>query len=289
MFKKRVKFRISGSNEIQIGYLVKDSGYKNKFKVPQKNILVIPNFLPRWWIGEIFDIDRITKRYDEMKSRKPRICFPASTTHYDIFKRNGLVDDFTHVNDFVRSTADEYDWTFIGGIPEQLKDLVNDKKIKYVVGFDLFNYPRELSCLNQDLIIAPLQNNIFNRCKSNIKFTESSAMGIPGIFQNLEPYRKYTNFLFNSCNELQNQIDLVLSSKEKYLDIVRMNRNIVDNGDSNSPNGWWLEKNIMIWLEFCQIMQRTLTADLSSEVMKKYNELKSGQIQLNPEIKTISI
>ena len=33
MFKKRVKFRISGSNEIQIGYLVKDSGYKNKFKV----------------------------------------------------------------------------------------------------------------------------------------------------------------------------------------------------------------------------------------------------------------
>ena len=33
MLKKRVKFKTNGSNEIQIGYLVKDSGYKNKLKV----------------------------------------------------------------------------------------------------------------------------------------------------------------------------------------------------------------------------------------------------------------
>ena len=33
MTKTRVKFRVTGSNEIQIGYLVKDDGYKNKYKV----------------------------------------------------------------------------------------------------------------------------------------------------------------------------------------------------------------------------------------------------------------
>lgn len=31
--RKRVKFRVIGSDEIQIGYFVKDKGYKNKFKV----------------------------------------------------------------------------------------------------------------------------------------------------------------------------------------------------------------------------------------------------------------
>ena len=33
MLKKRVKFKIKGTNEIQIGYLKKDSGYKNKLKI----------------------------------------------------------------------------------------------------------------------------------------------------------------------------------------------------------------------------------------------------------------
>ena len=33
MFKKRVKFRLKGSDEIQIGCLVKDDDYKNKLKV----------------------------------------------------------------------------------------------------------------------------------------------------------------------------------------------------------------------------------------------------------------
>jgi hypothetical protein len=37
MFKKRVKFKTNGSDEIQIGYLVKDSGYKNKVKVLSAN------------------------------------------------------------------------------------------------------------------------------------------------------------------------------------------------------------------------------------------------------------
>jgi hypothetical protein len=54
----------------------------------------------------------------------------------------------------------------------QIKDLEAEKKIKFISGFDLFNYPKQLSKLDIDLIVAPLQNNVFNQCKSNIKFTE---------------------------------------------------------------------------------------------------------------------
>jgi hypothetical protein len=53
-----------------------------------------------------------------------------------------------------------------------------------------------------DLLIAPLVDNPFNRCKSNIKWLEFSALGIPMAGQNICTYNKYTNNLFNSANDL---------------------------------------------------------------------------------------
>jgi GT2 family glycosyltransferase/glycosyltransferase involved in cell wall biosynthesis len=39
-----------------------------------------------------------------------------------------------------------------------------------------------------DIAFAPLKDNLFNRCKSHIKFLEYSAAGIPGVYSNLETY-----------------------------------------------------------------------------------------------------
>ncbi len=39
-----------------------------------------------------------------------------------------------------------------------------------------------------DVFIAPLRDNVFNRCKSSIKFLEYSALGVPGIYSMLPPY-----------------------------------------------------------------------------------------------------
>jgi glycosyltransferase involved in cell wall biosynthesis len=39
-----------------------------------------------------------------------------------------------------------------------------------------------------DAFIAPLRDNVFNRCKSSIKFLEYSALGVPGIYSMLPPY-----------------------------------------------------------------------------------------------------
>lgn len=43
--------------------------------------------------------------------------------------------------------------------------------------------------LDIDVGIAPLVDNGFNRCKSDIKFQEYAAMGIPGVFSDLPCYR----------------------------------------------------------------------------------------------------
>jgi len=242
--------------------------YHKRFNVPSQNILVVPNYLPRWWIGEGYNLDRIAARYDQNITTKPRIGFACSITHFDIFNRNDGVDDFSHINDFIRSTVDKYQWVFVGGHPKQLEDLIADKKIEAYSGFDILNYPAFFNNLNIDVVVAPLQNNVFNRCKSNIKFLEMSALGIPCICQNIEAYRRYTDLLFDTANDLQNKIDDILSNKLNYLNIIKDNRHIIDYGGTNAPNGWWLENNMSKWFELFTIQQKTLSFNLD-DAMKR--------------------
>lgn len=243
--------------------------YVYKFEVPKENVIILPNYLPRWWIGDCFYPERISNRFDN-NQKKPRIGFFSSTTHFDIENKNEGVDDFTHILDFINQNVDKYHFIFVGGIPLQISQLAKERKVEVWPGFDLLNYPREANNLNIDLVIAPLKDNIFNRCKSNIKFLEMSAMGIPCICQDLDPYRPYTNLLFRDCNELSNHVDKLLSNKTLYMDTILKNRNTIDHGDKNAPKGWWLEKNMDKWYEFYTIGQKTLRFDLSKKEGKEF-------------------
>ena len=51
-----------------------------------------------------------------------------------------------------------------------------------------YAFARYFSKQNIDIFIAPLRNNLFNRCKSCIKFLEYSALGTPGVYSRIAPY-----------------------------------------------------------------------------------------------------
>ena len=42
-----------------------------------------------------------------------------------------------------------------------------------------------------DIAIIPLRESTFNRCKSNIKWVEMSALGVPCVVSNVEPYKEH--------------------------------------------------------------------------------------------------
>lgn len=44
-----------------------------------------------------------------------------------------------------------------------------------------------------DIVVAPLQNIDFNKCKSNIKFLEYSAAKKPGVYQDIRQYQEMVN------------------------------------------------------------------------------------------------
>lgn len=53
---------------------------------------------------------------------------------------------------------------------------------------DAAKYAKHLGRIKIDICLAPLRDNLFNRCKRPIKHLEHAALGAPVISSRLEPY-----------------------------------------------------------------------------------------------------
>lgn len=77
---------------------------------------------------------------------------------------------------------------FNGVIDSLPKDQV---KIEEWVGIDA--YPHKFKSLNLDIGIAPIENNAFNTCKSELKWEEYSSLEIPCVCSGIPPYSLNVN------------------------------------------------------------------------------------------------
>jgi len=97
----------------------------------------------------------------------------------------GHTGDLEMIADVVRTLADEVDWVFMGLCPDALRPYVRE----FHPGVDMARYPRVLARLDLDLAIAPLEDNRFNACKSNLRLLEYGACAVPVVASDVEPYR----------------------------------------------------------------------------------------------------
>jgi glycosyltransferase involved in cell wall biosynthesis len=101
-----------------------------------------------------------------------------------------------------------------------------------------------------DIFIAPLVDNLFNRCKSPIKFFEYSALGSPVVFSSIEPYSNIVEngvngFLASSLQEWEIFLSQLIESNELRVNVaLKAQRSIKDK--------WLLSKNVNIILETLQ-------------------------------------
>ena len=82
---------------------------------------------------------------------------------------------------------------FVGGVPDCIMKYEHKRVIKKFGWYDILDYPKRLRQWQFDIGIAPLVDNNFNRAKSNLRWLEYSALGIPCVAGNVEPYRKSIN------------------------------------------------------------------------------------------------
>ena len=141
-------------------------------KSGNKNVTVIPNFPPKFWLGNYYDRDRLIENYDKHKKR-PRIGYCASGAHFDVENRVKQKDDFYHVCDVIAKTVDKYHWVFLGAFPLPLQQYVVQGKIEFHQWRRLYEYPALLDKLDLQMLIAPLEDNVFNKAKSDLKYIEA--------------------------------------------------------------------------------------------------------------------
>jgi O-antigen biosynthesis protein len=107
---------------------------------------------------------------------KPRVGWAGGASH---------TGDLELIADVVQALAGEVHWVFMGMCPQRLRPHVAEVH----PGVDFARYPQALAALRLDLALAPLEDNLFNRCKSNLRLLEYGACGYPVVASDLAPYQ----------------------------------------------------------------------------------------------------
>lgn len=150
-------------------FVVSTPALAEAFAGMHPDIRIARNRLPPAWWGGLPAARRNT-------GAKPRVGWAGGVGH---------TGDLELIADVVAELAGEVDWVFFGLCPERLQLHVAE----FHPGVDITAYPRTLALLNLDLAIAPLEQNRFNECKSNLRLLEYGACAVPVVCSDVGPYR----------------------------------------------------------------------------------------------------
>lgn len=132
----------------------------------RRPVRLMPNLL--------FDNEYATSLRHRAPGQKLRVLWSGSDTHGP---------DLEQIIPVVLTTRDKYDWVFKGYVPPVLRDHVEFHPLT-----PTYTYLNDIHNLKAHVGIAPLVDNLFNRCKSNLKVLEYSALGVPSVASDVEPY-----------------------------------------------------------------------------------------------------
>jgi hypothetical protein len=88
---------------------------------------------------------------------------------------------------------------------------------------------------NCNAVFAPLQDNVFNKAKSNIKMVEAGGLGLPGAFQDLCTYEE-ADFKFRNGDDLIDQLSYITKDLGRYMESSQKARDFT--------NKLWLEDHL---------------------------------------------
>jgi glycosyltransferase involved in cell wall biosynthesis len=151
-------------------FVVSTAPLAEAFNDLHSDIRVVENRLPVAWWGEVGALAQ------RRVGRKPRVGWAGGSSHSG---------DLELIAEVVRELASEVEWVFFGMCPEAIRPYVHEIH----AGVPIDQYPAKLASLNLDLALAPLEENLFNECKSNLRLLEYGICGFPVICTDLVSYR----------------------------------------------------------------------------------------------------
>lgn len=181
------------------------------------DIRIVKNRLdPRWWGGLLVSARRVSK--------KPRVGWAGGSSH---------TGDLEMIADVVKELASEVEWVFFGMCPEKLKPYVHE----FHEGVAIEGYAKKLASLNLDLALAPVEQNLFNECKSNLRLLEYGACGFPVICSDVRCYQGDGLPVTRVKNRFRDWVDAIRAHTNDLDSAARAG----DELRAAVLNGWMLE------------------------------------------------
>jgi len=130
------------------------------------------------------------------------------------------------------------------------------------------NFVKYFQTLNFDLVIAPLADNLFNRCKSALKFLEYSAIGAPGVYSRIYPYEAViidgvNGYLASTEEEWLSKLTILLENPDQRLNIARAAQQTI-------REKWLLSSNIRSWHDIFNRLNREISLEDPKKPMRAH-------------------
>lgn len=143
------------------------------------DVWLMPNCLNKQWDG---------LRLPRTPGRRLRVGWIGAGQHKG---------DLELITEVVKELAAEVDWVFMGMCTEAIKPHIKE----YHEFVAIADYPKKMASLDLDIAIAPLEQNFFNDCKSNLRLLEYGAMAWPVVCSDVFPYRSQNPPVLRCANE----------------------------------------------------------------------------------------
>jgi hypothetical protein len=206
-------------------------------KTGNKNVTSVPNYLMKWWFDRYYNLGDLSKKFEKNK-KKPIVAIFASGTHVDVMNRVNQKDDFEMVLPEIIKARTDFNWHFYGSFPLPLKPFIDRGEMKFFNWVQLPDFPESMANSGAQVTFAALQDNNFNRCKSDIKLIEAGALGLPCICPDMVTY-KNASIKYSNGAEFIDCLKTVTKNQTVYLDHCKKARSHAEK--------FWLdsEENLM--------------------------------------------
>ncbi|XAH23043.1 glycosyltransferase [Xylophilus sp. GW821-FHT01B05] len=204
-------------------FVVSTPALAEAFSGLHPDIRVVRNRLPpAWWAG---------LQGQRRRGARPRVGWAGGGGHRG---------DLELVADVVAELAGEVEWVFFGMCPEKLRPFVAEVH----PGVPIAQYPAALARLDLDLALAPLEHNLFNECKSNLRLLEYGACGFPVVCSDVRCYSEDGLPVTRVKNRFKDWVAAI----RMHLDDLDATARVGDELRAAVTRDWMLDgKNLLDW------------------------------------------
>jgi len=181
--------------------------------------------------GVIASTRTLVNRFEELGAK--RVFYAPNGLNFDSFKdvdttshdgtiRIGWAGSAHHVDDMaqivgvlreIKRERPNVELVFMNWQPQQLSGMT-----RFFKGGPPEQYQALMMKLPIDIAVAPLVDSKFNRSKSNLKWLEYSALGVPTVASDVEPYKEIedgvTGFKARNCAEWKTILNTLIDNEE---------------------------------------------------------------------------